>query len=293
MVASAIVFLSVLIVFKTGVFNKKEIAVNKMPNLIGTETIKELALKDTDGDGIVDWEEGLWGTDPNNKETTKGTPDSVAINKLKAEQGINITNNTNTQTPEKLTQTEEFSREFFTTVATLNQNGQMDNATVEKLSQSLSEHIQNSEPRKVYTLAEMKIGASDSVQSVKTYDTALDSIHKKYPIKGTVPAILQKFMIDENNVDITALDELDPIILQTQNIINALVKTSVPKSFAPLHLDFINGLQRLLENTEDMKLYDTDVIVALSAISQYDQNAETLASANNNLANAIKEKLSN
>ena len=43
--------------------------------------------KDTDGDGILDWQENLYGLDPTKKETTPGTPDSTAISKLKALQG--------------------------------------------------------------------------------------------------------------------------------------------------------------------------------------------------------------
>lgn len=77
-------------------------------------TIGELVNKDTDGDGIPDWEEKLWGTDPTKKETTPGIPDGLAIQKLKAAQGINETTSSG---PENLTHTDEFSRELFSTIA--------------------------------------------------------------------------------------------------------------------------------------------------------------------------------
>ena len=194
---------------------------------------------------------------------------------------------------ENLTETDKFSREFFATVATLNQNGQMDQATIDKLSSSLAEHIQNSPPRKVFLLSDIKIISDNSVQAVKSYDNALDSIYTKYPVKGNAINVLQKFMVDENNVDVGILAELDPIIGQTNKIIDALVKMSVPQSLAFLHLDFVNGLQRPMENLNDIKLYDTDVIIALSAISQYEKNITILESATNNLGNAIKQKLNN
>ena len=52
-------------------------------------TLEDLVNKDTDGDGILDWEEGLYGLDPTKKETTPGVSDQNAISKLKAEQRAN------------------------------------------------------------------------------------------------------------------------------------------------------------------------------------------------------------
>ena len=51
-------------IFSTG--NKKN-----TPLKVENQTITELIQKDSDGDGVMDWEEGLWGTDPNNTKTFK------------------------------------------------------------------------------------------------------------------------------------------------------------------------------------------------------------------------------
>ncbi|KKS04564.1 MAG: hypothetical protein UU82_C0008G0007 [Candidatus Nomurabacteria bacterium GW2011_GWC2_41_8] len=255
--------------------------------------IGDLVNKDTDLDGVLDWEESLWGTDPTKKETAPGISDSVAIDKLKAEQGIGEKIGGDSQNTENLTETDKFSRELFSTVATLNQEGEMDQATIDKISSSLADHIQNSPPRKIYTFSDIKVIKDDSVQAVKKYNDTLDSIHAKYPIKGNVADILQKFIADENNVNTSALAELDPIIEPTNKIINATVKTSVPQFLAPLHLDFINGLERFTENLNDIKLYDTDVIVSFSAMSQYEQNTAILEVAAKELRDAIRQKLNN
>ena len=121
----------------------------------------------------------------------------------------------------------------------------------------------------------------------------MSNIQEKYPAKGNVMEVLQKFIIDENNVDATVLVELDPIIEQVNKIIIELAKMSVPQSLVTLHLDFLNTLQRLSENVSDIKLYDTDVIVALSGISQYENNVAVLEKATRDLADAISQKLSN
>ncbi|TSC77986.1 MAG: Uncharacterized protein G01um101424_120 [Parcubacteria group bacterium Gr01-1014_24] len=263
----------------------------------GNEILGNLVNKDTDLDGVLDWEESLWGTNPNKKDTNgDGVGDDVEIENLKlarlddtSRSGGKLTEQDN----ENLTETDKFSREFFATIATLNQSGQMDQATVDKLSSSLAEHIQNSPPRKVFLLSDVKIIKDDSVQAVKNYNNNLNKIHDKYQTERTVIDVLQEFIADENNINAGVLLELDPIVEQTQNVINELVKMSVPQSLSVLHLDMINAMERLVENISDIKLYDTDVIVSLSAISQYDQNTTTLQSAINSLAGAIGKKLNN
>ncbi|OGI63209.1 hypothetical protein A2818_00175 [Candidatus Nomurabacteria bacterium RIFCSPHIGHO2_01_FULL_40_12] len=257
------------------------------------EVLENLVNKDTDLDGVLDWEESLWGTDPTKKETTPGIPDGNAIAKLKPKTEQGKSSKLPPGDTENLTETDKFSREFFATIATLNQNGAMDQETIEKLSSSLAEHIQNSPPRKVFVLADMKIKNDNSLQAIKNYDNTLNNIYKKYPVKENVMNVLQRFIVDQDNVDSSALLELDPIIEQTKKIIDAMVKMEVPQSFASLHLEFVNGLQNSTENLTDIKLYDSDVIVALSGISKYEKNIETLAIANNNLANTIRQKLNN
>ena len=70
-------------IFKNTTTYQKE---NTSKLAYGDATIEDLVSKDGDGDGILDWEEGLWGTDPKNRETNPGTPDSVTIAGIKAEQ---------------------------------------------------------------------------------------------------------------------------------------------------------------------------------------------------------------
>ncbi len=255
--------------------------------------IGDLVNKDTDKDGIPDWEESLWGTDPTKKETTPGISDSVAIEKLKKEQ----TAENNRGLPSikedstKLTETDKFSRELFATVVSLNQNGAMDQATADKISSSLADQIKNSPPRKVFALADLKIVKNDTAQAVKNYNAALENLQKKYPVRGSVLDILQRFSADGNKPDVSVLSELDSIIKQIQSIINAVARMEVPQSLASSHLDFLNALQRLLENINDIKLYETDTILALGAISQYDKNTKTLQTATLKLSNAIDQKL--
>lgn len=255
-------------------------------------TLSDLVNSDSDDDGVLDWEEGLWGTDPLKKDSDDdGVPDSSEVSQTKAASARGTVSIE--REPENLTETDKFSRELFSTVATLNQAGAMDPATVEQLGSSLAEHIQNSVPRKIFVATDIQTINDDAPATIQNYSDTLDVIYKKYPINKGVNTVLQEFLVDGENVDVNALAELTPIINQLNKIVSETIKVKVPKSIAFLHLDFVNSLQRLSENLSDIRLYESDVIVTLSAISQYERNLDALDLATNNLAKAVEEKLTN
>lgn len=255
----------------------------------GDLKVEDLVSKDTDGDGIWDWEEGLYGLDPAKKETVSGTPDTLAIKdrQTKAEQkepGVGKGN-------EPLTKTDKFSRELFATVATLNQTGTIDQAAAEEIGISLAEQIQNSGPRKIFALSDIKISASDNMKSSQKYSDALHSIYAKRKIQKGVAEVWEDFI--EGGEDPSALSQLDPIITETDKIIGELLKTEVPKSLSLLHLDLINSHERVLENISDMKLFEKDSLLAMVAIGQYEENTTALELAADRLIEAIGQKLNN
>jgi len=259
-----------------------------------TIAIGDLVNKDTDGDGILDWEEPLWGLDPTKKETTPGVPDSSVIKKLKAEQGFAINNTENGQDyTENLTETEKFSREFFSTAAALSQSGVTDQEIMNQIGIDLADKMKDSSPEKVFTSFDIKITYDNSTTAVKKYSEALGSIDKKYPVEGNVMLILQKFILDGNNVDSDVLREFEPMIKQAENRMNDIIKTTVPSDLAQVHLNMINAIERLVEDLSALRLFDTDPIVAMSAISKYQNNATSFESAFIALVNEVNKKLNN
>ena len=290
---------AIFLLKNTSIFKNVEIYQN--PNQVnglayGNATIEDLVNKDSNGNGIPDWQESLYGLDPTKKETTPGIPNSVAIQKIQAEQANTDTTkgtNATSQDTQNLTQTDQFSRELFATMAAANQNGSMDQTTIDALGASLAEKIQNPVVRKVFLTSDIKIIKDDSVQAFNTYFNTMNNIQAKYPIKESVTSILQKFAADENNVDTSVLVKLDEAITQTQNIINGILKVNVPQSLVSLHLDLLNAGERTLENVTDMKLFDKDPIVAMGAMGKYIENLNSAQSALNALARAINMKLKN
>ncbi len=290
-IALAVVFIVVLFLSKTtSVFKNKE-TYQKTGEEIGlsynTIALEELVNKDTDQDEVLDWEEGLWGTDPTKKETTPGISDKEAINKLKAEQAetTGTTKKTNSE-KENLTETDQLSRELFATVASLSQSGQIDEATIEELSSQLAEKITNPVMLKVFLLSDIKI-VDNGGQATENYLLGVDEVFTK-GLKGkSFTEILKEFLGDGENLNTKVLTKFDPILKNLTEIINGLVKTEVPRNLAPHHLNLINTLESLKENIADIKLFTTDPIVAMGAIISYQKNIDKLDSVIGQIGNEI------
>ena len=103
--------------------------------------------------------------------------------------------------------------------------------------------------------------------------------------------VIQKFMSNENGADTNTLSSLSVITDKFKKVIDGMVAMSVPGDLASLHLDVVNGLEKVTENIDDMKLYDTDVMITLSAITKYETNSELLVAATKKLNTAMVQKL--
>lgn len=285
----AVVFVVVLFLTKNetvykNIYQKNGLVYN------GNEKVGDLINKDTDLDGVSDWQEGLFGTDPTKKDTNDdGIPDSVEIARMNGRTAENGELNLNIENSKSLTETDQLSREIFSTVATLNQTGIVDQETIDKLSESLANKIQEpSTNRKVFKLNDLKILETNTLQDVNNYNNSLNKIYAKYPVEKSVLDILQKFIIAENdNFDNDILKELDSIVKQSNKIITEIIKIPVPNNLAFLHLDMLNKMQKVVENIDDIKLYDADPIVAMTAISQYEESTANLELSINKLNYAV------
>ena len=271
----AIVFIVVLFFIKTRE-NFQSSEEDQALLALGNEKVADLLSLDTDRDGVPDWKENLLSLDPYLPDTNgDGVPDSEEIERMFAEGEI---------TEEEIalaeeTQTAKFSQELFSTVTALSQTGSFDQNAVDALTDSVVTELQNPEVRKVYTLSEVKTISDNSKSAVQIYDNTLRAIFGKVEISQSVLEVLDEFVGDGETENVEALKKLDPIISQTQMIIKEMVETNVPDGLATFHLDVVNGLQRMLENLSDIKMFDSDVIVVVGAVNKYEENVTLLEEA--------------
>ena len=258
----------------------KKITFNKNKNNSGLTTgsegiiLSDLIEKDTDEDGLKDWEEVLWGTDPQNKDTNgDGILDGIEAGEIrdmllpKTEQG-EISGD-----EEILSETESFAKEIFVSWLALSQSGNLNEETTQAFFENITSSITEKGIDSItFTTSDIVIYEEENFQTVGFYIFEINEFLKKYslPKKENNPIlILASFLENENKEE---LARLDPIIKKSKEYFSKLLKTTIPDSAIPFHLNLVNSLQNYLDGVEAMALMEEDPMIAILGLSQYEKS---------------------
>ena len=271
--------------------NKEEII--KMVSEINQQTLKN----DSDGDGLKDWEEILWKTDPNDPDTDgDGTDDNSEIisnrnplvagpNDLLSEDiTVNVDTQNDSEYNEPLTQTDILSRELFIGYVALKQNNQLGTEQEEQFINDLviKNLDLNKSLNKKYNLDDLITTLNKNEEVFLQYADQLKKVaglgnNLKYDL------IIIKEATGTKNKKV--LEELDLNIEVYEEMQRQLLITEVPIIISSIHLDIINTLKNLVDNVFDMKIIFKDPIKGLKGIDDY-LNTEKI------LTNKITEVIS-
>lgn len=235
--------------------------------------IQDFAVLDTDQDGLYDWEEALWGTDPKDKDSDNNdVDDKEEIEAKKKELGIS---DLPTENQENLTETERISMEMFTVFASLEQRGLLDDTAIENMALIFSEKI--SDP----------IEISDS--SIKTdfpiiEDTAVNAkLYEKNVKKileiaqnasvGKEMATFATLIGEPNKKNEKALIDISIAYAEMAEDLN---KISVPKSISEIHKKIIINSTKVGVTIDLLKNYETDPVVATKGFVLYKDTSVSL-----------------
>lgn len=196
----------------------------------------------------------------------------LMANDLSASSTVDLTKN-----DEKLEPIDIVSRQFFAQYLELHQIGaakdeQSQQDLIEKTINSMSFAVPKS-----YKISQIKINSNNSVESVKQYGNNVGDIFKRYQTNSrNEGVIVRDYQLTE---DPSILKELDPIASSYKNIINSLLKLSVPENLSPIHLDLINAINEGLFIVESFKKSEIDPVSGLQAVSMYQVAAKNLYNA--------------
>jgi hypothetical protein len=283
----------------------------KNDNLSSVDASSSAMDVDSDGDGLPDWKENLYGTDPHKADTDgDGTSDLDEIladrDPLKANtapKGQEPNDKIDTTTVEqnkavvaeyeKLNDTEKFSRDLISNIiASQPANGPMSTDTINSLvSQSISEL-----PQKTYTgstvLSDLTLQPTDSTNLIKNmtaYRNSYYSVTQKLAaFLGTDIGIMSAYN-SENNA--STKSNAIKIINKYQDVVNNLIKIPVPVAIGyydvSYHLTMINDLEKIIAVDKDMMNASDDLNI-ISDLSVENATLDDLVSMLKNVDTILK-----
>ncbi len=257
------------------------------------------ATIDSDNDGLPDWEESLYGTDPKKADTdgdgtsdgeevklgrnplVKGPNDKIAGDDVEKSSTITATDGS-----DKLTATDAFAQGFFVKYSQLQQQGTT--VTSDNAGQIASDYLQSTQLPAVkttlYTKNNLSLVSTDQA-SLKAYKQNLVVLMNKYwpnAQNNEVNILQQAFSSESQTVDGPTLAKLQPVIDAYIKVRDGMLAMSVPTLAESLHLGVVNSLSTYITTLQMILPAVDDPVTALSGLNVYQSNQ---ANVSVNLAN--------
>ncbi len=244
------------------------------------QTLNEIMLDDTDGDGVANWEEALWGTNKNDIKTFDDTPDAEYIaNKKKDIQDEQVS----TLEEKNLTETDRFAREFFATYASLKASGEVNDQAINDFSSVLGQQLTTPKIIDAYTIDDISISPTDTLASRIRYYEDLKTIFEAYESIGNELDIISTGLaVYTQTEEVSEYEELNLIANEYADFAAQVIKKKAPASIATYALRIANASNNTSISVKNMTKVITDPIVGLSGLSEYQKY-------NNELVTVVEE----
>lgn len=289
-----IIALIIFVVVVGGAFLSTRVKFNstKVENQIVAEDQRDARLFiDTDGDGLKDWEEDLWKTDPKVSDTDLDkTTDFEEIRQgrdplVRGPKDLlsttTVATKINQTLDSDLTETSKLSRELFAKYVAAFQKGEIpvttdpltgdriaESVKVEDYDQLLTEAVVKStdEDTTLYTIGDFST-SPNSVEAIRVYGNTLGKIiidaQKKYPVQES--ALLDSIA----DGDEIRKEDFDIASHRYGAIKEAMLKMSVPNGVLETHTKIVNLLGILELSVQKMKYITSDPVKAIGWLSFY------------------------
>ena len=289
---SVIVLGGGVFIFKDKLFNKRELTPNnknEIKNIISES-------KDSDGDGLADWEEELFGTDPNNTDTDgdgylDGEEIVAGYDPLKPSPGGKLTDSALSPRPKpgELIENKNLTKQLVANLGikimnkdlsfTTDSKGQISQDSLESnldIENSIGSILKNSSS--YFTtpiILDKDIKISDKPgQAEKYLLSVIDILKNNFPVKeySLFEAVTSGFK--SNNFSLMA-----KYISGYQNSYQEIKKLSIPSEWKEIHKQELGILFLMANALESIKNFEEDPLKALIAFEEFNvinQQSENL-----------------
>lgn len=246
-----------------------------------SKVVSDITFFDSDGDGISDWEEYLWGTNPEKTDSDEdGISDYEEIMNQKESRGLSQDNPALGENS-----TDQFSKEFFATIVSLKQSGNLTTEALANLSNSLVEEASKEDIPGVYTVNDIKKGVT--VASLY-YENLGEVLYSSRTFE--FGSELQELSILVDTANEASASRLSTIGAEYKALSEKVMEIVVPSEIYPTHLLIANSLYKTGESLQKAAVLSSDPISGVTGISFYFKYSEEFTSALSSLEDYFKQK---
>lgn len=269
--------LAILLIIQTpwfsGLFSNK----NSKGIAVSDATVGEIVGKDSNGNGIADWEERLWGLDPTATTTNGISNKSIIEAKRKNLQG--------SEDPGSLNETDRLARELFGFTSALGGEDSINNESLSALAIKLGQQGVKTDTLPTYTIKDLKTVQTNR-KNLSDYEKNLSSVLSSY--NKNIPEI-DVFIRSIETGDYSQLETLDKSITFYKDLSKKLVKLGTPIGVAQYHLDITNSVAGIGKSFEKMKLLEDNGVMAIVGLSEYRYHDKKLTDALEKLTTYLRQ----
>lgn len=245
--------------------------------------------KDTDSDGLKDWEERLWQTDPEKPDTDgDGTSDNDEINAKRNPRlaGTSATNDrfgdkTVTQLaleqpPKDTNKTEALAHDLFSAymIAKKESGGTLNSVQMSQLSTAFAQRAAGSYAPHLYAREDLHIGTDSSATAMKTYQKKILAVIADMVAVDKEAAFNMKAVLTISET--TKLEGLKSNVAYYKNAEETFRALSVPPELAQLHLVLLNSVAEMRYILDQIANSPSDPIAGIAALGHFQPVRRTL-----------------
>ncbi|MBU1091482.1 thrombospondin type 3 repeat-containing protein [Patescibacteria group bacterium] len=287
-----LLFMGALLLFSNYSNREKDAVANLETQTPSSIMLAKTDTKDSDNDGLKDWEEVLWKTDPQNHDTDEdGTSDGEEI-KNNRDPLVKAPDDVLT---EKIFKKEEENTKPEALTATVGKQiitdllMKKDKEEILLSAYSSLESIPKQENN--YNATSIQKIERATQEEIKNYGNSFGTIIKKYfdSIEQSEVKIVEEFLKNGNLKD-EEIKNLEKISLAYKNTALDASKIKVPSETANEHLNVLNFFDKISENIQNIRNSGADPILRMLEINNYQQNASEAKKSLVNINNYFLRK---
>ncbi len=221
------------------------------------ETIGTLITKDTNGNGIPDWEEKLWGLDPTILYTN-GVSNKQIIEQKKKALGVTDTK----LAPSN--ETDLLAQQLFSITSALGQSSQSSEALI-NIGTDLGNSIEFKDVTNHYSLKDIKTVKTSTV-SLKAYFAAMTKVTEQYENETVGIDVLVSAL---ETGDFTRLPELRTTAENYIKFSKSIGAITAPVGITGYHLTLMNGFYGMAQSFDYILEIEDNGVNALAGIAIY------------------------